>query len=127
MRLTGLLLYVKDIDRAVDFYAGTLGLKIEAKPAPHFAVLDAGHVSLYLHREPDPLPERLAPLSASNMSGLGVIIHLTVTDVDLYARRLDAAGYPISQRPVNQSFGRRQMYLYDPDGYNLVLETPNIS
>jgi catechol 2,3-dioxygenase-like lactoylglutathione lyase family enzyme len=128
MRVTGVLLYVKDVDRAVAFYAGTLGLRLEARPAPHTALVDAGGVSLYLHREPDPLPDRLAPLAIANMCGLGVIIHLTVEDVDLYATRLDAAGYPISQRPIDQSFGRRQMYLYDPDGYNLVLEAPlNIS
>jgi catechol 2,3-dioxygenase-like lactoylglutathione lyase family enzyme len=122
MRITGLLLYVKDVDQSVDFYAGTLGLTLAARPAPHFAQLDAGGFSLYLHCEPDPLPDRLLPLSTPNMCGLGAIIHLTVEDVDLYESRLNAASYPISQRPINQPFGRRQMYLYDPDGYNLVIE-----
>jgi catechol 2,3-dioxygenase-like lactoylglutathione lyase family enzyme len=124
MRISGVLLYVIDVDRGVDFYVGVLGLQLEARPAPHIALLSAEGVSLYLHRRPHPLPDRLTQLSIPNMTGLGVMIHFTVQDVDFYEKRLDAAGYPISQRPINQSFGRRQMYLYDPDGYNLVIESP---
>jgi catechol 2,3-dioxygenase-like lactoylglutathione lyase family enzyme len=123
MRITGVLLYVIDVDRAVAFYVGILGLRLEARPASHIALLGGEGVSLYLHRRPDPLPDRLMPLSTPNMSGLGVMIHFTVQNVDLYERRLDAAGYPMSQRPIDQPFGRRQMYLYDPDGYNLVIES----
>lgn len=112
---SGILLHVADVDRSVKFYTETLGLKKLMQHANEIAIVDAGGgFSIYLHRdELGPRSERL---------GVGVIVHFSSASVDACEKKLLACNYPISMSPTNQSFGRRQMYLYDPDGYNIVVE-----
>jgi catechol 2,3-dioxygenase-like lactoylglutathione lyase family enzyme len=109
-----------NLDRSIDFYQRIMGLELltAARPAPHVAIFDLGNVHLLLHAD---CASAVAPDNASR--GCGVLIHLHSENMDMMAEHLDACGYPISFRPVTQSFGQRQMHLYDPDRHNIVIVT----
>jgi catechol 2,3-dioxygenase-like lactoylglutathione lyase family enzyme len=121
MEMSGILIYVKDIDRSIAFYEGVLAMKVTSRPAEDFAILDAGSVSLYLHRDPrDPSPP-LKEVLDQPYRGVGVIIHVRPSDIGKAHEKLLLHDVEIFLGPIDQPFGERQIYLYDPDGYNVVL------
>ena len=124
MQLHGLLLYVRDLEESVRFYCDLLGLTVVARPAPHMAVVRVGSSVLYLHGDPDDLPEWMKAALSGKQRSVGTILHLQVADVDQMHRELLAKGAPISLGPVDQPYGQRHLYLYDPDGYNVVIMQP---
>lgn len=60
--------------------------------------------------------------SKRSVRGKGIIIHFIVEDINSEYERLIGEGFQISMGPTSQSFGRRQIYLYDCNGYNVVVE-----
>lgn len=124
MHLNGLLLYVRDLDQSVKFYSESLGLPVIARPAPHMAIVGVGSSVLYLHADPDDLPEWMMTAMSGKKRGVGTILHLQADDVHQVHRDLVAKGVEISLGPVDQPYGQRHLYLYDPDGYNVVIMQP---
>lgn len=124
MKFDGVFLYVKDLERSIDFYRSVLRLEIAARPATHFAVLQMGEGKLYLHKDPDRFSTSLEVLNTSTVRGHGLMLHFQVDDVDQTKQQCEMLGREISFGPVDQEFGQRQLYLYDPDGYNIVLWHP---
>jgi catechol 2,3-dioxygenase-like lactoylglutathione lyase family enzyme len=122
MKFGGVLLYVNDVERSIAFYTRILRLALGARPADHFAILDAEGVSIYLHADPDKFTGLLEGLERRKTRGDGTIMHFNVENVDEWANHCSACGHPISLGPVAQPFGRKQCYIYDPDGYNIVVE-----
>jgi len=116
-------LYVRDLTASAEFYAVVL----ECQPSfsnDEVAIFSfAGGGELILHRDNPETFESPENPEGGVGRGRGVILHFTCADVDLRHKNLLASNIPVSLAPVSQSFGRRQMYLYDPDGYNLVVET----
>src|SRR2546430_2419892 len=108
MRFDGILLYVSDLERSVSFYQGILGIAVRARPTDHFAILDAGGASIYLHADPDKFTGPLEGLHQRKTRGDGAILHFQVKNVDEWANDCSDSGHPISLGPVSQSFGRRQ-------------------
>ena len=119
MRWQGNLLYVRDLEDSVHFYAEVLGLPVVARPAPHMAIIRLGNGVLYLHEDPENAPEWMNKALDANLRGVGVICHIEVDDVATLKHRLVSSEVEISQGPI-EARGQLQLYVYDPSGYNLV-------
>ncbi len=113
--LTGVLLYVGDFNESLTYYRDRLGFDQEYL-TEGFAILHFGPQHIMLHRDTDLVP---GYLPQRGQRGKGIILYLEVTDVDAYWQRLKDQGVPIHMEPKDQDWGYREMYLYDPDGYNL--------
>lgn len=105
---------VAELDRALAFYDGVLGL-LQRPAAPGFAALALGEgpamVELLLH-------ERKASPSLA-----GVALSVRVGDVDAVVGQAEALGCTIIDRPMDQSWGERLAVLTDPDGHLICLST----
>lgn len=121
MKFDGCLLYVQDIEKSLEFFRDALGLPVKSRPATHFAIIDGGTSVIYLHEDPKQKRGKLQHLDGQEFRGLGVILHFEVTDVFAIRDRLVEKNIDISYGPVDQPFGQCQMYVYDPDGYNIVI------
>jgi glyoxylase I family protein len=103
---------VDDVDAAIDFYVGRLGLKIR-DDRPHFgfggAWLDVGGQQVHLIQAPPPASR-----------GQHFAIH--VEDLDAAVAELRAAGLEVSD-PVGVGSGR-QSFLCDPAGNQVELQQP---
>lgn len=114
--ISHVLLYVKDVSASLNFYRDSLGFQGAMLEGCVVAQLDVGGSAVILHTD-----KNLDPgyLPAPGQRGRGVIVEFEVPDVDAYCQSLKSKGVKISMEPVSQPWGLRQMYLYDPDGYNL--------
>ncbi|WP_058558046.1 VOC family protein [Thiohalocapsa sp. ML1] len=104
-------LLVADTARALGFYRDLLELPMStARPGLPFpgAWLELGAQQIHLLELPNPDPVEGRP----EHGGRDRHVALTVTDLDLIATRLDAAGIGFS---LSRS-GRRALFCRDPDG-----------
>src|ERR1043166_1626047 len=122
MRLDGVLLYVRDLQRSIDFYKAILRINEIDRPSDEFAIVRTTGAVIYLHKDSAPVSVRLEEMNSRPRRGIGTILHFAVENVDEWAAHCKASGYPIDLEPTSQPFGRRQCYIYDPDGYNIVIE-----
>lgn len=122
-RIHTILLYVRDVKASVSYYRDKLGFKLEfmAEAEGSVAGLRLGDVGLILHSDRDTQP---GYLPEAGKRGRGVVLHFEVENVDRYHEELKKKGVEISLAPVDQSFGLRVMFVYDPDGYNLCFVHP---
>ena len=110
------ILIVSDLDRALGFYTGPLGLKLGHRSGD-YAQLDTGTTRLALYSRAAmakifgnslELPSRNAP---------GFEIGFKVTDIDATYSRIVAAGAEPLIPPTDRFWGQRTAYIRDPDGY----------
>jgi catechol 2,3-dioxygenase-like lactoylglutathione lyase family enzyme len=120
--LSSILLYSKNIDNAVEFYR-TILQRDPLFQGDEVTIFDCGSIELIIHKDPAPFVGLLEGLETEEIRGKGVIIGFRVENVDLQYNRLLHEGVVFSTPPISQPFGRRQAYLYDLDGYNVVLES----
>jgi uncharacterized glyoxalase superfamily protein PhnB len=118
-----LLLYVSDLGKSLNYYRDLLGIPVQFETAEDggVAVLRAGASTLVLHSDAN---MREGYLPKPGERGRGVLVHFDVDDVDALYEQLLSRGVEISQEPSDQTFGMRTMYVFDPDGYNLVFVKP---
>ncbi len=102
-RLAGVELYFDDLDRARNFYAGILGLKVSYEQEPHFTKFDSGAGFLCLERKG----------SESYPSRDKAVLFFQVPD-------LAAAVSAIGQDRIVQS-EPGWAGLHDPEGHNVLL------
>lgn len=120
--LLGPALNVVDAERALRFYADTLGMRLAAK-------LDAGTKQEYILQFPgdpaasalllmhDPSPQ--APKALDQGTAWAKLV-IRVADLDAVAARFDKAGYPHEAvRDTGRS--HKVMFATDPDGHRLEL------
>ena len=132
LQITGLtpLIQVYDMPEAIRFYCEGLGFEVAADSgeieAPegryfHWAWLRFGGADLMLNTAYDPgarPPERdPARQSAHRDTGL----FFACPDVDAAAAELRARGIE-ARGPETARYGMRQLWLRDPDGYELCLQ-----
>ena len=100
--------YVRDLDRAIAFYATVLGCRLSSRDA--VARFDVDGVRFELVPTGD----------ASVLSGRGnARLTLAVNDIDAAARELRAYGVPVSD--VHQVVNGRLASLTDPDRNEIIL------
>ena len=102
---------VADSERSLEFYRQVLGLEVDpTRPALAFpgVWLRLGDRQLHLLELPNPDPVAGRPAHGGRDRHTAI----SVTDLDGFARRLDAAGiaYTMSRS------GRRALFCRDPDG-----------
>jgi catechol-2,3-dioxygenase len=91
------------------FYAGTLGYRVEWRPDTDNVYLTNGEDSLALHCDP------AAAASDSRLDHIGLLLP-AADDVDAWAAHLENHGVPIAAKPRTHRDGCRSCYALDPEG-----------
>ncbi len=114
MRFEGLTLTVQSVERALEFYGGKLGLKVEWNSAPAFAMLrlGAGTIGLLAMAE----ARKDGVVEASPEQKRAVHVELSTDDLDGLYEELKSKGVVFQQPPHDEPW-ERSMTAFDPDGY----------
>lgn len=122
------LIQVFDMPRSLGFYRDRLGFDIVQQAPPHgdqcdWAWLRRGSAELMLntmyeasHRPATPNVDRVAAHGDT-------ALFIGAPDVDAMYAWLVAQGIA-AEEPVIQSYGMKQVYLKDPDGYSICFQWP---
>jgi catechol 2,3-dioxygenase-like lactoylglutathione lyase family enzyme len=103
---------VDDLDRALAFYVGTLGLTAGARYGPHYAEVHASGLKLGLH------PRR----AGDHDGGEGNLsIGFTVESIDDAVETLSRSGISFTREDTDAN---RLAFFHDPDGTPLYLYQP---
>src|SRR3954469_24617973 len=102
MRLTYVIKYVADMDKAVGFYRDTLGLPLRFA-SPEWSEFETGATTLALHKARD------AAQAGSAELGFGV------DDVDAFHAKASAAGVQFP-RPPKEEHGQKLGQFLDCEG-----------
>lgn len=111
------MVYVKDVQRALDFYCQLLGFRqvdefrYEGKPVYARLRAPGGDGTIALHQA--------GP--GASVTSEGVRLYFEVRDLDDFCRKLQAKGFYITQMPRMMPWGWRHAYLNDPDGHEISL------
>ncbi len=114
-RISVVYLYVRDMNRSLDFYRGLLGIPLEAdSDDPHWAeaVLEGG-VRFAIHLA--------GPETAPQVPGT-VRVNFEVADLAAAVDRLRAAGMAVGE--IERETWGAMVELTDPDGYVVELFEP---
>jgi catechol 2,3-dioxygenase-like lactoylglutathione lyase family enzyme len=110
-----MVLFVKDLDRARDFYQNVMGL--ESERADDNSVFQLGPDGLMLieHATADDL---LSPEDVDHEAARGArsVIATGVEDVDAAYEELRSKGVEFIRTPETRSWGMRCAHFKDPDG-----------
>lgn len=127
------LLQVFDMPASLAFYRDTLGFQIvqAAPPSPPghpdnygWAWLRHGDVNLMLNTAYDPDAERPAARDAARVAAHDdTALFIGCPDVDAAFQHLRARGLDVSP-PAIASYGMKQLYLKDPDGFVVCMQWP---
>ncbi|KOG31338.1 VOC family protein [Streptomyces resistomycificus] len=109
---TGTSLITDDVPALAAFYAAVLDADVEGG-APFARVLIPGAV---LSFDSTQGMESMVPGAMAGAAGGGFTLEFQVTDVDARHERLLAQGIEILKPPTTQPWGRRSVWLRDPDG-----------
>ncbi len=109
------LIYTRDLERAVGFYAGLLGFETIEMQAPSYARLRSpkGNQTIGLHAVRD--GQAVEPKTE------GIRLYFEVRDLDAFCEELASRGVRFTQMPKDMEWGWRHAYLTDPDGRELSL------
>jgi lactoylglutathione lyase len=102
-KLTYVIKYVEDMDRAVKFYRDVLGLPLKFE-SPGWSEFATGETTLALH-----------PASAKNPAG-GVELGFTVPDIAKFHQEMSEKGVKFSMPPAKQEFGTELAQFVDSEG-----------
>lgn len=101
-----------DLERSIQFYVGTLGMKLKFRDGDRYAAIDAGSVTIALAAADDhPIPGE-------------VVIGLKATDVDGLAASIVADGGALIT-VAHDDLHERRAVLRDSSGNGLVLYAPH--
>jgi predicted enzyme related to lactoylglutathione lyase len=116
---------VSDIHRSVGFYREFFGFQVEDSYEAEWRMtwcwLKAGHAELMLQQLSADQQIRLNPAI-----GQSWVMYIRPHDIDATRARLKRAGFPLSD-VVSTSYGARECFVSDPDGYELWLSVPRAS
>lgn len=117
-------LTVRDLERAVQFYAQALGFKrVIVNPA--FVLMYRG--SLVIGLKSDDLlwhPQVEGPPGEEIIRGVGVELVLEVTDVEFFYTQVQQAGVTIHEPLTERPWEAQDFRLLDPEGYYWRITSP---
>ena len=119
----GIRYQTRDVRRAVDFYVGHLGFKLEHQQLPAFATVSLDEVKLLLSG-PGASGSRPMPDGRQQDPGGWNRIVLRVNDVERAIAPLKKAGVQFRNRIESGPAGR-QIQVEDPDGNPIELFEPS--
>jgi catechol 2,3-dioxygenase-like lactoylglutathione lyase family enzyme len=114
---------VNDVDAAIDFYTNQLGFQLDMHPAPGFARVSAGDLSLLLNRPGAGGAGQAMPDGSVPAPGGWNRIQIQVDDLKATVDKLKAAGAHFRNEIV-QGNGGLQILLDDPSGNPIELFQP---
>ncbi len=117
MHFEGLTLTVDSVERAIEFYAGKLGLKVEHQALPAFALIRAGEggggtIGLISIQE----SQKEGATSSTAAQKRAVHVEFSVDNLDELYEKLKAKGVKFHLPPHDEPW-ERSMTAFDPDGY----------
>ena len=112
LKLTHFWLYVKDTQRAIQFYRDTLGFEV-LETFPDGALFKPGSVQLGIHREEGD--------RKSQPGGMSIILH--TPDIEKDYETLQRKGVEFMTQVQKKPYGQIASFT-DPDGYLLELWQP---
>lgn len=117
IRFEGLTLTVASVERSLEFYAGKLGLAVEVKAPPAFAMIRVGGKgggTIGLLSVTEAKKEGVADSSAEQKRAIHV--ELSTDDLDGLHEQLKSRGVVFHAPPHDEPW-ERSMTALDPDGY----------
>ena len=114
------ILIVEDLDRALGFYTGVLGLRLGHRSGD-YAQLDTGATRLALYTRNAMANTLGMSLQAPDAHAPGFEIGFKVADVDAAIDELIARGATPVAPPTDRFWGQRTAYVRDPDGHLIEL------
>jgi catechol 2,3-dioxygenase-like lactoylglutathione lyase family enzyme len=114
------ILIVQDLDRALSFYTGVLGLRLGHRSGD-YAQLDTGATRLALYTRSAMGKILGMSLEAPASNAPGFEIGFKVNDVDAAFGELVARGGVPVVAPTDRFWGQRTAYIRDPDGHLIEL------
>jgi glyoxylase I family protein len=118
----GVRYQVQDVQRAIDFYTGTLGLRLDAKALPAFGEVSIAGLQLILS---GPGASGSRPMSDGRLQEPGGWnrVLLQVQDLPACIATLKQAGLRF-RNEMEEGPGGRQVQIEDPDGNPIELFEP---
>ena len=114
------VLIVEDLDRALEFYKGVLGLRFGHR-SRSYAQFDTGATRLALYTR-EAMEKTLGmTLHKPAQDAPGFEIGFKVADVDATFSELVQAGAAPVTSPTTRPWGQRTAYVRDPDGHLIEL------
>jgi glyoxylase I family protein len=121
------LLQVFDMPTAVAFYRDVLGFELvtTSRPGPEFdwALLRLGGGELMLNTMYERHERPATPDAVRTLAHGDTALFFGCRDLDGAWARFKALGLEVKQ-PVVRHYGMRQLWLHDPDGYEICLQWP---
>jgi glyoxylase I family protein len=122
------LLQVFDMPTSIVFYRDALGFEVVTTSEPHrerfdWELLELNGVELMLNTAYEDDARPLVPDPARIAAHHDTAIYFGCPDVDAAYAQLRAHGVA-AEEPKVAPYGMRQMYVSDPDGYNLCFQWP---
>ncbi|HWP57858.1 MAG TPA: VOC family protein [Candidatus Acidoferrales bacterium] len=114
------VLIVQDLERALRFYTGVLGLRLGHRSGD-YAQLDTGATRLALYARKAMEATLKMPLRAADADQPQFEIGFKVSDVDQAFAELTERGAVSVVAPTDRFWGQRTAYVRDPDGYLIEL------
>jgi catechol 2,3-dioxygenase-like lactoylglutathione lyase family enzyme len=114
---------VNDVDAAIPFYRDLLGFKVDMHPAPGFAALSRGELSLLLNRPGAGGAGQAMPAGQAPAPGGWNRIQLGVEDLEATVRELKGRGAKFRNEIVTGN-GGKQILVEDPSGNPIELFQP---
>jgi catechol 2,3-dioxygenase-like lactoylglutathione lyase family enzyme len=111
-----IILIVQDLDRALDFYSGVLGLPLGHRSGD-YAQLQTGATRLALYTRSAMAKILGTSLEPPAANAPGFEIGFKVADVDAAFAELIARGASPAAPPTDRFWGQRTGYIRDPDGH----------
>jgi len=110
MKLTYVIKFVGDMDRAVAFHRDTLALPLKFT-SPHWSEFATGETTLALH-----------PASEKNPPG-SVELGIDVPDLQKFYEEMSAKGVAFSMPPTKQDYGGMLAQFVDSEGGRVSVST----
>lgn len=114
------LLFVQDLQRSREFYRDRLGFSVvsEAGSGEHvyWCRLERGGASLMLQ-------QAVAEDGPAAGRGRGVAFYFVCDDADAFYAELTGQGLEL-ESPSVAEYGMRQLFVPEPDGYQICFESP---
>ena len=114
-----IILIVEDLERALQFYTGVLGLRLGHRSGD-YAQLDTGATRLALYTRNAMARTLSMSLNAPAADAPGFEIGFKVADVNAAFSELVAHGAAVVP-PTDRFWGQRTAYVRDPDGHLIEL------
>ena len=109
----GVRYHTRDVARAVEFYTGTLGFRLEHEQLPDFAAVSLGSLKLLLSNRP----------AAGAGPGTSNRLVLRVDDLGVAIEELKKIDVPL-RNELESGPGGRHVQIEDPDGNPIELFEP---